>query len=79
MANGEVSVGAVLRTRIFVTIVPRSSRDRRRSDVVARAQQVLVSLRSYLMAACEDQDCSPREGALGKLQNALMPWLAKKK
>ena len=79
VANGEVSVGAVLRTRIFVSIVPRRLRDRRRGDAVARAEQVLVSLRSYLMAACEDQDSCPRKGALGKLQKSLMPWLAKKK
>ena len=80
VANGEVSVGAVLRTRIFVSIVPRRLRDRRRGDAVARAQQVLVSLRSYLMAACEDQDsCPARSGALGKLQKSLMPWGWQKK
>ncbi len=39
VANGEVSVGAVKQTRIFVRIAPRKSRDRRRSDLLPRAQQ----------------------------------------
>jgi diguanylate cyclase (GGDEF)-like protein len=79
VANGEVSVGAVLRTRIFVSIAPRKSRDRRRADALPRAQQALVSLRSYLMATYEDQESAANGGALGKMKHALMPWLAKKK
>ena len=77
--NGEISVGGVLRTRIFVTIAPRRSRDRRREDAQARAQQVLVSLRSYLMASFEDEAGPPPDGALVKVKHALLPWLGKKK
>ena len=77
--NGEVSVGGVLRTRIFVTIAPRRSRDRRREDAQARAQQVLISLRSYLMASFEDEEYTPPDGALSKVKQALLPWLGKKK
>ena len=66
VANGEVSVGAVLRTRIFVSIAPRKSRDRRRADALPLAHQALVSLRSYLMATCEDQENAPNGGRLGE-------------
>jgi hypothetical protein len=77
--NGEISVGGVLRTRIFVSISPRRSRDRRRADTQARAQQVLVSMRSYLMATFEDEAGPPLDGALSKVKHALLPWLGKKK
>jgi diguanylate cyclase (GGDEF)-like protein len=77
--NGEISVGSVLRTRIFVSVSPRRARDRRRSDAQARAQQVLVSLRSYLMATLEDEAGPPPDGTLSKVKHALLPWLGKKK
>ena len=64
--NGEVNTGGVLRTRIFVSITPRKTRDRRRADVAERAQQVLISFRSYLMATSEDQDGPPPEGRSGE-------------
>jgi diguanylate cyclase (GGDEF)-like protein len=38
------------RTRIHLTIVPKKSRDRRQVQLQERARQLLVSLRSYLMA-----------------------------
>jgi hypothetical protein len=76
--NGEISVGGVLRTRIFVSITPRKARDRRRTDAAARAQQVLISFRSYLMATAEEPD-GPPEGALVKMKHVLLPWLGKKK
>jgi hypothetical protein len=75
----ETSGGGVLRTRIFVSITPRKTRDRRRSDVVERAQQVLMSFRSYLMATPEDQDGPPPEGPRVKIKHVLLPWLGKKK
>jgi len=75
--NGEVNTGGVLRTRIFVSITPRKARDRRCADVAERAQQVLISFRSYLMATSEDQD-GPAGGSLVKMKHALLPWLQKK-
>ncbi|HVA47667.1 MAG TPA: diguanylate cyclase [Pirellulales bacterium] len=39
------------RTRIQLTIAPKKDRDRRRIQLQERARQLLVSLRSYLMAA----------------------------
>ncbi len=77
--NGEVDAGGVLRTRIFVSITPRKARDRRHADVAQRAQQVLISFRSYLMATSEDEDGPPREGPLVKMKHVLLPWLGKKK
>ncbi len=77
--NGEISVGGVLRTRIFVSIAPRRARDRRRADAQAQAQQVLISLRSYLMASFEDEAGPVADGTLSKVKQALMPWLGKKK
>ena len=38
------------RTLLHVTIRPQRSRDRRRRDVLERAQQLLISLKSYLVA-----------------------------
>lgn len=76
--QGEANTGGVLRTRIFVTITPRKARDRRRDDVAQRAQQVLISFRSYLMATAEDQDGPPPQGAMVKMTHVLLPWLNKK-
>ena len=69
----------MLRTRIFVSIAPRKARDRRRADAAARAQQVLISFRSYLMATCEDQEGPLPTGTLVKMKHVLLPWLGKKK
>jgi diguanylate cyclase (GGDEF)-like protein/PAS domain S-box-containing protein len=76
--DGQLSTGGVLRTRIFVSLTPWKTRDRRRADVAERAQQVLTSFRSYLMATSEDRGGLPRDGALVKLKHVLLPWLKKK-
>ncbi len=49
---------AITQTKIRVTARPRRSRDRRRANAVARARQLLASLRSYLMAT---EDYSPTD------------------
>jgi diguanylate cyclase (GGDEF)-like protein/PAS domain S-box-containing protein/putative nucleotidyltransferase with HDIG domain len=46
--------GKVMRTLVQVTISPQRSRDRRRRDVVERAQRLLASLKSYLVAQDHD-------------------------
>jgi diguanylate cyclase (GGDEF)-like protein/PAS domain S-box-containing protein len=59
-ANPGKSAGpGAVRTKIQVGIGVRRNRDRRRGDVLIRAQQVLVSLRSYLMAISLDEDGLP--------------------
>ncbi|MBN2217215.1 MAG: diguanylate cyclase, partial [Pirellulales bacterium] len=46
--------GATLpKTRIHVVINPRTKRNRRAEDILSRAREVLLSLRSYLMATQE--------------------------
>jgi hypothetical protein len=46
-----------------VSIRPQRSRDRRRRDVLERAQRLAASLKSYLVA----QDHDPRGEILGQL------------
>ena len=75
--HGEVSLGGVLKTRIFVAITPRKTRDRRRPDVAERALHVLASFRSYLMATSEDHASPPPIDTLVKIKHALLPWLKK--
>jgi diguanylate cyclase (GGDEF)-like protein len=64
-----------LRTRIQLSISPKTKRDRRRHDVSDRAREVLVSFRSYLMAA-EEEEASPK-GVLRRVKLILAPWMAK--
>ena len=65
--------GGRTRTRIHVTVSPRRNRDRRRSDVLVRAREVLVSFRSYLMAS-EDESAGGA-GTLTRAKHPLSPWL----
>ncbi len=69
--NGETS-----RTRIHVSIAPRSDRDRRRKDLEVQARELLTSFRSYLMAA--EAAALPRRGALRRIKRIIAPWLARK-
>ncbi len=62
------------RTRIHVTVTPKRNRDRRRNDVASRAREVLLSLRSYLMAS-EDRSEPPQKGGLRRAGHLLAPWL----
>jgi diguanylate cyclase (GGDEF)-like protein/PAS domain S-box-containing protein len=48
--ESEGNSGTALQTMVHVTIRPVRNRDRRRKDVSDRARQLLVSLKSYLMA-----------------------------
>jgi diguanylate cyclase (GGDEF)-like protein len=77
--DGESATMGVLRTRIFATVTPKKSRDRRRADVTDRGLQVLVSFRSYLMATPEDQEGAPPPQGMGaKVKQFMLPWLGKK-
>ena len=58
--GGDSPGAGVLRTKISVFVGVRKDRDRRRKDVMERANQAMVSLRSYLMAVSEEQDGAPR-------------------
>ena len=67
--------GGILRTRVHVIIAPSSNRDRRRADLSEQAQQVLASLRSYLMAMPEDQDGTPHDAKRVKSTQGILNWL----
>jgi diguanylate cyclase (GGDEF)-like protein/PAS domain S-box-containing protein len=75
--------GKLPRTMVHVVIRPKRQRDRRRRDAAERAQQLLVSLKSYLMAhdhAGLETECEPQEDRENFLRNAkqiLSYWLRK--
>ncbi len=52
--RSEYALGSISRTRIFVGVSPKTDRDRRRSNSQTYCQQILKSLRSYLMATTEE-------------------------
>lgn len=61
-------------TRIRVSVAVRKNRDRRRSDVFAKARDMLASFRSYLMASPDD--IPPPEPARRPWR--FFPWLNRK-
>ncbi len=65
-------------TKIQVAIAPKRSRDRRRTDVVARAREVLLSLRAYLMADDDPQPDVGWEPAPEKKSKGWLAWLWRK-
>ncbi|MBI2479765.1 MAG: GGDEF domain-containing protein, partial [Planctomycetia bacterium] len=82
--NGSAQRGAAgqLRTLIQVVIRPRRQRDRRRSDMLERARQLLVSVKSYLMAhehldeASKPAPDDSRDRFLKKSKKILSHWLS---
>jgi diguanylate cyclase (GGDEF)-like protein len=62
------------RTRIRLSIHPKRNRDRRRNGVGDRAQEVLVSIRSYLMAS-EEGDDTAGKGVVQRAKQIITPWL----
>lgn len=77
-APGGGTGPAVIQTRMFVTIAPLSSRDRRRSQAAERARELSTSLRSYLMATQEaetTEDLPADDGLLYRVRKIFLPWL----
>ena len=81
MSDGRAG-GNMSRTVIHVAIRPKRQRDRRRRDAVERARQLLVSLKSYLMAHDHTAEQKPvaqrdeeREGFLRNAKQVLSYWL----
>jgi hypothetical protein len=50
------SIRMIPGTHVHVVVTPRTKRDRRANDIMQRSREVLLSLRSYLMAT-EDSAC----------------------
>jgi hypothetical protein len=82
LADAEQGGSHMAGTLIHVVVRPRRPRDRRRRDAVERARQLLVSIKSYLMAhdhgestaLSGDSPCS--EGVLRRATQALTFWLS---
>jgi diguanylate cyclase (GGDEF)-like protein len=64
------------RTQIKITIGTDETRNRRQSDVMTNAREILISFRSYLMAT--ECDASPSSKILGRVKRMIVPWLAHK-
>ncbi len=64
----------VTRTRMHVCIAVRRNRDRRRSDLSAKARDILTSFRSYLMAS-SDEDAAVEND---RKPWRFFPWMSKK-
>ena len=64
---GTIPAGRIVSgTRVRAVISPVSKRDRRADDVVRRSREVLLSLRSYLMAVHEQSDPLEEDGILAE-------------
>jgi diguanylate cyclase (GGDEF)-like protein/PAS domain S-box-containing protein len=74
--NNDVHESARVRTRIRVVVMPQITRNRRRKDILRRANELLISLSAYLMASEEDAPSSERVWVrVGRL---LVPWFVRK-
>jgi hypothetical protein len=75
---GKSAGPGAVRSKIHIGVGVRRNRDRRRKDVASRAQQVLISFRSYLMAISVDEENLPGEGAADRMKSVLAPLLSKR-
>jgi diguanylate cyclase (GGDEF)-like protein len=73
--SGSPDTG-VTRTKIKVTVSTRETRNRRQAEAMARARELLISFRSYLMAA--ECDYSPSSSVMNRVKQMITPWLARK-
>ena len=70
------SEAGTTRTKIKITVSTRETRNRRQSEVMTRARELLISFRSYLMAA--ECDVSPSSAVMNRVKRMFTPWLARK-
>ncbi len=66
--------GRIARTRVRVGIRLKKARDRRSSDALGRANMVLASLKSYLMAS--DEAIAPDQDSLQRAASMTSLWLS---
>jgi diguanylate cyclase (GGDEF)-like protein len=82
-ASQRSAPGKLIRTVMHVSIRPQRSRDRRRRDVLERAQKLAASLKSYLIAQDHDPQALPASDATQtgiskeRLQAAAETWAGK--
>ena len=75
-AGEEAGFGGPSRTRIQVAIQSPYRRDRRGRDVQNRAERILVSLRSYLMAIDANRRPLDEQGPIRRVLSLLARWLS---
>jgi diguanylate cyclase (GGDEF)-like protein len=68
----------LVKSVIHVQVSLHKTRTRRREEVLRRAQQMLASLRAYLMAT-EEEEHSLEENAFLRVGRILVPWLINRK
>ncbi len=66
----------LVRTKIRAIVSPGKTRNRRQSDVIRRAHELLASLCAYLMASEEEMPSSERVWV--RVGRMLVPWLHRK-
>jgi diguanylate cyclase (GGDEF)-like protein/PAS domain S-box-containing protein len=66
----------LVRTKIRVVVMPEPSCNRRRNDIIRRANELLASFCAYMMAS-EEEPPSP-ERVWVRVSRMLLPWLGKK-
>jgi len=66
----------VTRTKIKITVSTRATRNRRQSEAMVKAREILISFRSYLMAT--ECDFSPSSSVMNRVKRMFSPWLARK-
>jgi diguanylate cyclase (GGDEF)-like protein/PAS domain S-box-containing protein len=74
--NNDPHESARVRTIIRVVVMPQIIRNRRRKDILRRANELLASLCAYLMASEEDAPSSERVWV--RVGRMLAPWLVRK-
>ena len=72
----EFGATGAARTKIRVCIQPENLRNRRQEDLLLKAQEMFVSLRSYLMAI--EEETPPSENTFVRVGRVLVPWLLKR-
>jgi diguanylate cyclase (GGDEF)-like protein/PAS domain S-box-containing protein len=71
--KNDNTTGNQIQTRIRVTVRPKRNRDTKRAEVRQAAEQLITSLRSYLMG----YDAAPdEEGVLRRTTNLVAGWLS---
>ncbi|MGD0518359.1 MAG: diguanylate cyclase [Thermoguttaceae bacterium] len=66
----------LVRTKIRAVVMPQIARNRRRNDIIRKANELLASFCAYLMAGEEDPPSPERVWV--RVRRILVPWLGKK-
>jgi diguanylate cyclase (GGDEF)-like protein len=76
MEEEPAAESGATRTKIKISVSTRETRNRRQSEAMTRARELLISFRSYLMAS--ECDLSPSSDVMNRVKRMFTPWLAHK-